>query len=436
MGWPGAAMTVVLTGTPEAQAAAQSSASALEPVRTPALVSTMPRVVSFSYRAVQADGTLERGSVAAESREAAARLLAARGLLPLELTTSWRSARTVRLSARDAALGLRPLATLLGAGLPLARALVALPELAPPTWAPVLPATLAAVREGAPLGGALEQSGVHLPPVVFGILRAGEAGSGLAPAVARAADLLEDSAATRAGIRGALAYPAMLAVAGVASVTLLVGVVLPRFAAMLADLGESLPASTRVVLAAATTARRAAIPGLLLLSLGLFVWRRWANTPAGGERWHALLLRAPLLGDIRNSAATARVCGALAALLDSGVPIATALTSATRAAGDHALEARGRRARERILGGARPSAAFGHERALTPTAVRLVRAGEESGQLATMLQHAARIEREQASERVKALVRLLEPALILGLGGVIALVAAALLQAMYSIRPT
>ena len=429
-------MMVVPTAAPLVAPGALASVITSTPTLAPAVAPALPHVASFSYRAVRANGTVERGSVTAANRDAAARLLAARGLLPLELTTSWRGARLVRLSARDAALGLRPLATLLGAGLPLARALAALPELAPPAWAPVLPATLAAVREGAPLGAALEQSGVRLPPVVFGILRAGEAGSGLAPAVARAADLLDDSAATRAAIRGALAYPAMLAVAGVASVALLVGVVLPRFAAMLADLGQALPASTRLVLGAATIARRAAIPALVLLSLGILVWRAWARTPAGGERWHALLLRVPLLGAIRGSAATARVCAALAALLDSGVPMATALTSAARAAGDTALEARGQRARDAILGGARPSAAFGHEQALTPTAVRLVRAGEESGQLATMLQHAARLEREQASERVKALVRLLEPALILGLGGVIALVAAALLQAMYSIRPT
>ncbi|MGH7633821.1 MAG: type II secretion system F family protein, partial [Gemmatimonadaceae bacterium] len=212
--------------------------------------------------------------------------------------------------------------------------------------------------------------------------------------------------------------------------------VLPRFAAMLADLGQALPSSTRLVLSVASMARHWALPATALAGLGALLWHRWARSPDGAQAWHALLLRIPLLGGIRLSAATARVAGALAALLESGVPVAPALRAAARAAGDAAIGARCLRSRERILEGARPSAACAAERALTPTTIRLIRAGEESGKLARMLQQAARLEREQASERVKALVRLLEPALILVFGGLIALVAAALLQAMYSIRPT
>jgi general secretion pathway protein F len=395
-----------------------------------------PRATRFLYRAALGDGTVHRGVVTADSREAAARVLTAQGLLPVALRPAWRTAGTMRLSPRDAALGLRPLATLLEAGLPLARALAALPDLAPPVWAAVLPATLARVREGASLARALEASETGLPPVVLGVIQAGESGSGLAPAVARAAELLEESAATRAAIRGALAYPCILAGAGAASVALLVGVVLPRFAAMLADLGQALPPSTRLVLSAASMARHWALPATGLGGLGVLLWHRWAKSPEGAQAWHGLLLRIPLLGSIRLSAATARVAAALAALLESGVPVAPALSAATRAAGDAAIGARCRRARERILEGARPSAACAAEGALTPTTIRLIRAGEESGHLARMLQQAARLEREQASERVKALVRVLEPGLILVFGGLIALVAAALLQAMYSIRPT
>jgi len=112
------------------------------------------------------------------------------------------------------------------------------------------------------------------------------------------------------------------------------------------------------------------------------------------------------------------------------------LTHAAQAAGDAAIQERILAARTSVVAGARPSAAFLTEHALTPIAARLVRAGEETGALATMLAHAARLEGERATQRVRAAVRLLEPALILTFGGLVALVAAALLQAIYSVRPT
>jgi general secretion pathway protein F len=143
-----------------------------------------------------------------------------------------------------------------------------------------------------------------------------------------------------------------------------------------------------------------------------------------------------VIGKIRRSAATARVCAALSALLQSGVALSSALTHAAHAAGDAAIQDRVLAARTSVIAGVRPSAAFLTENALTPTASRLVRAGEETGALVPMLAHAARLENERATDRVRSAVRLLEPTLILAFGGLVALVAAALLQAIYSVRPT
>jgi general secretion pathway protein F len=147
------------------------------------------------------------------------------------------------------------------------------------------------------------------------------------------------------------------------------------------------------------------------------------------------LLEIPIIGGVRRSAAAARACAALGALLESGVPLPTGLAHAARASGDAAVGARLVSAREGISHGERLSAAVDRERALTTTAVRLIRAGEETGRLAAMLDHAARIEGERATHLVKNAVRLLEPALILGFGALVALVAAALMQAVYAVRP-
>jgi general secretion pathway protein F len=392
---------------------------------------------SYSYRAARADGVLEHGVLAAESRAAAAQALIARGLFPVALTPARELALArSRLSMREQALGVRVLATLLEAGLSMSRALAALPELAPPAWQTALPQIQQAVTEGAPLGTALTRSALGLPPVVLGIIQAGEAGSGVAPAVRRAAEFLERTAATRAAIRAALAYPLLLAVAGTGAVALLVGVVLPRFGAILADLGQTLPPTTRLVLGAAMLVRAWALPSVLGLALLGVLGHAWVTRETGRAQWHAVLLTVPLVGRVRFAAATGRVAAALAALLESGVPLAAALGSTARAAGDAAISARLLTAREAIVRGERPSTALAQAAALTPTTVRLVRAGEETGRLGPMLAHAAALEQDRAEQLVKNAVRLLEPGLILAFGGLVALVAAALLQAIYSVRPT
>lgn len=397
----------------------------------------MTSATRFAYRAARSDGTLERGVVSADSREDAARALTARGLwtVALDPDRSYAASRA-RLSLADAALGLRVLATLLESGLPVGKALTSMQELVPASWNEALPSIARAVHEGSSLGTALENSGLGLPAVVIGMVQAGEAGSGLVRAVRRAAELLEETAATRAAIRAALIYPVILAIAGSISIAVLVGVVIPRFAAILGDLGQSLPATTRFVLQLSSFSRAAALPTLAGSLLALGVWRTWIATPQGAESWHGMLLRVPVIGSVRWSAASARVCASLAALLESGVPLSHALSHAARASGDAAIIARLGAAREDVIAGKRPSVAFIEHEALTSVVSKLTRAGEETGALASMLAHAGRLESERATRRVRSALQLLEPLLIVSFGGIVALVAAALLQAIYSVRPT
>lgn len=391
----------------------------------------------FFYRAAHRDGHLETGVVQAASREAAGQALAARGLFALELRPD-RAAepRGARLPVADLALGLRVLATLLDAGLPLARALSAMDDLVPASWRAGLPAVREAVRQGGTLASALSSSALGVPPLVIGMVQAGEAGSGIAPAVRRAAELTEQAAATRRALRSALAYPLVLAVAGLLSVALMVTVVLPRFATILADLGQDLPQGARMLLAASDAVRAGWLPALAAVVLSLVAWRAWVSGEAGRRAWDAFLLALPVVGDVRRASAVSRFAAALAALLDSGVPIAPALQHASRAMGDAALAARVLTARDAVVAGGGLARALEGADALTPTAARLLRAGEEAGQVAGMLQHASRIEGERAELRVKGAVRLLEPLLIVGFGGLVAVVAGSLLQAVYSIRPT
>jgi type II secretory pathway component PulF len=391
----------------------------------------------FRYRAARADGVIQLGRVDAADVAGARRTLIDQGLFPMELEFAGASVtQQSSINVRDLALGLRVLGDLLDAGLPVSRALRAFEDLAPPSWRIAIPHLQQRVREGASLATALSSAPIAIPPVVIGIAQAGEAGGAAGPAVRRAADLMESSAATRAALQAALTYPAILAVAGVASIAILVGVVLPRFADILSDLNQQLPAATRIVLGASQVARAAAVPAGVLLSIAAVVWKAWVATPSGRTRWHELLRRVPLVGSARRSAATARAALSLSALLESGIPVIDALRFAARSAGDAAMERRLGAASVDIAAGRSLSAAFLATDALTPTAVQLLRAGEETGRVSGLLAHAAKLEQERSERITKTFVRALEPILIFGFATVVALVAAALLQAVYSVRPT
>jgi general secretion pathway protein F len=228
----------------------------------------------------------------------------------------------------------------------------------------------------------------------------------------------------------------VVALAGISAVSVLILVVLPRFAKILGDLGQTLPASTKVVLNFSKLAHDAFVPVAVGIALAAVVWRAWTRTDAGLLQWHRALLSIPAIGSIRRGAASARVAHSLAALLDGGVPIVTSMGFAARAAGDAEVEARLERARAQIGAGQTLSQALGGSRAVTPTTIRLIRAGEESGRLSSMLEHAARLEQQRVDRLLRAAIRMLEPMLLLTFASVVALVAAALLQAIYSVRPT
>lgn len=392
---------------------------------------------AYRFRALNAAGDVETGTLVGESERDAYRMLTARGLLPVALRKrELREARRAPLPVRDLALGLRILADLLDAGLPVSRALASFEELAPKSWTPALPVMRDAVKEGRTLASALADSPVDVPPLVIGIARAGEAGAGVAPAIRRAAEITESSAAMRSAIRSALIYPTILAVAGIGAIGVLIGVVLPRFAKILADLGQALPRSTQLVIQGSLIARRAFIPMLTVTVLGAVAFQAWMQSDRGRETWHALLLRIPLIGAVRAAAATARATASLGTLLETGVPLRQALTFAAKASGDGAVERRVLAARDRIAAGQPIAVALRATGAFTPVAVRLTDAGEQSGRVATMLAHAGKVEQERADRLTHAAVQLLEPALILIFSGVVGFVAAALLQAVYSVRPT
>lgn len=390
----------------------------------------------YRYRAARTDGSLLTGRIEAGSRTHAGALLVERGLEPVTLEPST-EARPSRRAAgrRDLAVVFRGIATLVGAGVPLDAAIASAEALAPRALRDCLRHGRDRLLRGDSLAQALDDLEGGPPPVVIGMLRAGDRAGRLTAALEQVATHLEHEADLSSRLRHALAYPAVLACATVGSILIIGTVVVPKFAALIGDLGQQLPPATRALLA--VTAVVTGYWPILVAGAGLLVAAAalWVRRPEGRRRWHQLLLAAPALGPVRHGLATARVCRALGGSLQAGAPLLAGFAAAAEAAGDPAVEERLLAARERVTRGESLARALGAERAVTPTALRLIAVGEGSGQLTPMLGRAGDLASQETERALGTLVGLIEPILVVVLGGFVAFVAAALLQAIYSIRP-
>ncbi len=392
-------------------------------------------MTAFRYEAARTDGGVVRGVLEAVSEGAAAAMLSRRGLYPVLVEPSLTPDTRPLFggpSARDQATVFQSLSSLVDAGVPLEPALHATERIATGRLREAVARIGQRVREGASLGNALAAENCFAA-VTVGLVKAGERGIGLGAALGHAAAQLERAAETAARVRGALTYPALLAAVGTGSIALIVLFVIPRFAALLGDLGQALPAATRLLLAISDVVRHF---GFLFAGVagagGVVALRTIAERRAA---WHGWLLGLPVVGSLRHGLASARAARTLGALLGTGTPALAALEIARDAAGDAAVAGRIAAARSRVAEGQALAAALTATSALTPGALQLAAIGETAGRLPAMLAKAAELDEGEAERRLKTLVSLLEPGLIILFAGLVAFVAAALLQAVYALRP-
>ena len=384
----------------------------------------------FASRALTGGGRARGGVIGAESARAAWQELRARGVYPTELReqaagTGWAG----RLGAEELAAATRQLATLVGAGVPVAEALAAVAEQSEhPALVRGLTVAGARLREGEPLADALAASPRVFPPLFRDLVRAGEASGALATVLARLADHTEASAALRARLRAALTYPAVMAAATVAVLVFLLAWVVPQLTQLFAETGTRLPLATRLLIAVTSVVGRTW--WLLLLAGAAAAWglARWAATPAGRARLDAALLGAPLAGPIVRKAAVARFARTLGTLLAGGLPLDVALGIAGAATGNRRLADAVASAREAVRQGEPLAPALRRAGVFPPLVVHLAAVGERAGALGEMLERAAAAYEREVETTISAATALVEPLLVLVMGGVVlALVAAVLL---------
>lgn len=389
----------------------------------------------WRYRVATGAGALREGELAAPSEAAALAALRGDGVYVVELVPLRLGGASVGRGARGGptlATATRSVATLLEAGIPLDRALDTVARLAPGTrWCDAYGALARHVRTG---GGVAEgaRAAAAFPALFPPMLAAAEGTGALPAAMALLADEVEREDALRQRLRGALAYPVVLALSTGVGVLVVLLVVVPRLATLVSESGGTIPWGTRLLLGASHGLRAwggwGVLVGVLLAGWGA----AWLRTPAGGAAWRAWWRRAPVVGPLLRQRAAARYLGTLAAALESGVPLLAAMGLSRGVAGG-GMDPVALETAERLVerGGAVADALAP---VLPPVAVQLLASGEAAGALAPMARRGARGLEAEAVALQEQGVALIPPLLVAVFGVLVGGVALALLQAIYGLN--
>ncbi|HFK2921603.1 TPA: type II secretion system inner membrane protein GspF [Stenotrophomonas maltophilia] len=386
----------------------------------------------FDYQAANAQGRIEKGQLDADSPRGARQLLRGRGLTPVQVSaargagTGW-GAR--RLSASELAWATRQLASLLAASLPLEGALSAVIEQAErPHVAQALTAVRADVRAGQRLTVALAARPRDFPPIYRALVGAGEDSGDLARVMERLADYIEERNALQAKVLTAFIYPAVISLVSVAIVIFLLSYVVPQVVTAFVQARQTLPMLTQVMLAASAFVRSWGMWVGLGISALVMAWRLALRRPELRLRWDALLLRVPMIGRFVLGVNSARFASTLAILLDAGVPLLRALEAARQTLGNALLARCADDVSARVREGAALGTALKVQKMYPPILVHLVTSGEKTGSLAPLLDRAAQTISREIERRAMALTALLEPTMILVMGGVVLTIVLAVLM--------
>lgn len=395
---------------------------------------------SYQYEAANAAGRTERGTIDADSERGARQALRNQGLVPLSVRASGATAQIgfqfgSRISDADLGWLTRQLASLLAARLPLEAALSATLEQAERRpVAQALAAVRADIRAGHRLGEALAARPRDFPDIYRALVDAGEQSGDLAQVMERLADYIEQRGALRSKILTAFIYPVIVTIVSVGIVIFLLSYVVPQVVGAFSQAHQALPALTRAMLATSGFVREWGGIVFAVLTVLFILWRLRLRNPAARLAWHARVLRLPVLGRYAQGVDVARFSATLAILASSNVPLLTALEAAGRTLRNDRLRLAVTDATARIREGAPLAQALQAQKVFPPLLIHLIGSGERTGELPAMLQRAAQTLSADLERRAMAMTALLEPLMILIMGGIVLVIVLAVMMPIIEIN--
>jgi type IV pilus assembly protein PilC len=409
----------------------------------------MAAATTFAFRAMDVGGTASAGEIEAESKAQVTEQLRQRGLIvldvseksePFKLEQLWQTWK--RIDQRELAVFSRQFATLVASGMPMLRTLHTLEE---QTQDERIKAAIAGLRADVEAGSSLEQ-GMERHPEVFdrlyrAMVRSGEQSGRLEDALDRIAYQVEKSDALRRQVKSALMYPALIF--GFAMVVLIavVAFVIPIFVGIFEEIGKenpsekaSLPMPTQICVTASdliTGAWYILIPLLVASFIGFFKWKR---TERGKNIWDRFVLKLPAqIGDVIQKVALARWSRTFSGAVSAGVPMLQAIKLTGDTAGNVVLEKSMEDVYASVKRGGSLAGPIEGNAIFPPMVGHMVAVGEETGQLEHMLSKIADFYEAEVDAKVKALTSLIEPIMIVFVGGIVGFIVIAMYLPIFSL---
>ncbi len=396
---------------------------------------------AYAFEALDTQGATKKGLIDAETARAARGVLRSRNLVPLSVEPATQNDSQQQGSGLNKtlwsskifgstalAVWTRQLAGLVSSGLPLERALTALSEEAEDPRQQRLVATLRSeVNAGAPFAQALSQFRREFPITYTAVIAAGEQTGQLGQVLELLADDMENREALKSKVITASFYPAIVAIAAVVIVMFLMAYVVPQIATVFEGSKRALPTLTVVVLAVSGAVRIHGwwlLAGLIVAAAGFYAAYRHDPTRL---RIDAIWLRLPLIGRLARGYNAARFTGTLAMLAGAGVPILKALQTAAETLSNRAMRADALDALVLVREGAPLASALSSKKRFPPLVAMFCRLGEQTGELPLMLQRAANQLGAEVQRRAMRMATILEPLLILGMGGIVLIIVLAVM---------
>jgi len=399
----------------------------------------------YKFEALDPAGRLHKGVLEADNERQARQALREQNRVALRVEALLESAAGPAqrkaggwrrgLSSAQLALLTRQLANLIGAGLTIEETLNALIEQAENERSrQILAAIRGQVLAGQPLSKALAAHPQVFPAVYLALVKAGEDSGQLNHVLQRLADYIEERHALRQKILLAFIYPVVVTFVAILVVGGLLTYVVPQVVAVFRDSHQTLPWLTRALIGLSDFLRATGVFWLAGLALAAWAAHRALRNPALQFRFHLFLLRVPALGRFVRDANAARLASTLAILANSGVPLLAALQAGANVVLNlplrHAVEEAARMVRE----GASLSKSLGRGKLFPPSMIHLIASGEASGKLGQMLDQSARQQSQMMGQRLAVLTGLLEPLLILLMGGVVLVIVLAILLPIFEMN--
>jgi general secretion pathway protein F len=393
----------------------------------------------YEYKGYDQSGRKVSGTSEGNSQRTVMGNLRQQGIFVSELVNSEKKAGrklqnlwTRQVSAEELAIATRQLSTLLTAGMTLDAALATTADqIDDPQLKKAFVQARDAVKQGEALHRALAVHKKIFPTIYLSMTEVGENSGTLDLSLASLADLLDKQARLRSRINAALAYPLLMAVTGCGVLLFLVGFVLPKVTRMLLELEQVLPLPTRMLISFSNLLQGYGWLLLLILIVLLLLFRRWAESPAGGlivDRWR---LKLPLAGRLNVLIATSRFSRTLATLLDSGLPLLRALEITGKLLNNRVLRSAIDKAGRQVREGSSLAPPLQKVELFPAMLTQMIAIGENTGELEGMLRQVADNCDQKIELSINRMLALLEPVMILLMGSIVGFIVLAILLPIF-----